>query len=76
MVTKLKLSTATPLLMVLTKATDSAAQPTNKLARPPKPLNKATISGIEVIATFLETTAPTRAPTTKPTAINSKLRIC
>jgi hypothetical protein len=29
----------------------SAAQPTSRLATPPEPLNSATISGIEVMAT-------------------------
>ena len=47
-----------------------AAQPTNKLAMPPDPLNKATISGIDVISIFWATTAPMIAPTNAAIAIH------
>ena len=48
---------------------ESAAQPTNSDAAPPKPLNSATISGIAVIATARAAMAPMAPPTTIPAAI-------
>ena len=49
--------------------------PTKRLADPPDPLNRATISGIEVIATKRDASAPTTAPIRTPRAINSKATI-
>ena len=43
-----------------------SAEPTKRLAIPPKPLNKATNSGIEVIFTKEAADAPTKIPNTKP----------
>ena len=48
----------------------SAAQPTNKLAIPPKPLNSATISGMAVICTKRAARPPIIAPTRKPITIH------
>ena len=50
----------------------SAAQPTNRLAIPPKPLNMATISGIAVMATRRAASAPITPPVTSPRAIQRK----
>ena len=47
-----------------------AAQPTNKLESPPKPLSSATISGIEVIAISLANRTPIIVPTSIPTIIH------
>ena len=41
-------------------------QAIKNVAKPPKPLNKATISGIEVILTFKAISAPTIAPVKIP----------
>ena len=43
----------------------NSATPTNRLAIPPKPLNKATNSGIEVILTSVEARTPTTNPPIK-----------
>ena len=51
---------------------NSAAQPTARLARPPKPLNSATISGIFVMATMRAASTPITVPITTPSAIHSK----
>jgi hypothetical protein len=40
----------------------NSAEPTKRLAMPPKPLNKATNSGIVVIFTIDAADAPTTAP--------------
>ena len=45
-------------------------QPTNKLAKPPKPLKRATSSGIPVICTRLAAINPTKPPITKPKVMN------
>ena len=43
---------------MLTPSPYSAAQPTSRLAAPPVPLNSATISGIDVMATSRAARAP------------------
>ena len=48
---------------------NSAAHPTSRLAMPPEPLNNATISGIDVMATRREARAPTKAPAAAAMAI-------
>ena len=48
----------------------SAAQPTSSEAMPPKPLNSATISGIEVILTSRAAAAPITPPAAKPITIH------
>ena len=53
----------------------SAAQPTMRLAIPPEPLNRATISGMLVISTFCAVMAPITAPMTAATRISSNVRI-
>ena len=53
----------------------SAAQPTMRLAIPPEPLKRATISGMLVISTFWAAMAPITAPTAAATKINWKERI-
>ena len=42
-------------------------------ARPPEPLNRATISGMPVIGTFLAAYKPIKPPTTNPAMITPKL---
>ncbi len=44
-------------------------QATSAEAPPPKPLNRATISGIAVISTLSAATVPTRPPTMRPVMI-------
>ena len=44
--------------------------PTNKLAKPPNPLKRATSSGIPVIWTRLAAINPTKPPITKPKVMN------
>ncbi len=51
----------------------SSPQPTSRLARPPKPLSSATISGIEVILTLSASGAPMPAPMARPIAIGTRL---
>ena len=46
-----------------------SAQPTSIEARPPEPLNSATISGIWVIFTTAAVHQPMAPPTTRPTMI-------
>ena len=46
-----------------------SAEPTKRLAIPPKPLKIATISGIEVIFTLVAAKKPTILPATKAPAI-------
>ena len=48
-----------------------SADPTSKLAIPPKPLNNATNSGIEVILTSEAAVAPTKIPNISPIASHS-----
>ena len=43
--------------------------------KPPTPLNRATISGIEVISTFFAAIPPIKPPTTIPAIISSKFKI-
>ena len=52
-----------------------AAQPTSKLAMPPNPLNRATISGILVICTIRAAVPPMMPPITMPMAIHWKSTI-
>ena len=51
------------------------AQATNRLAIPPTPLNKLTISGIDVIAIKRAAKIPTNVPANNANAIHSKLKI-
>ena len=50
------------LVKVLLSMLYNAAHPTMRLAMPPEPLNRATISGMLVISTFCATTAPMMPP--------------
>ena len=52
-----------------TRSSQNTERATRVDAPPPKPLKRATISGIEVIATFTAAMAPMRLPTTTPTRI-------
>ena len=69
--TERKIVTAVNVVTAPTPASapNSAAQPTRRLAIPPEPLNSATISGIAVMATRREATAPTKVPATAAMAI-------
>jgi len=46
-----------------------------KVAKPPKPLKRATISGIEVILTFTAITEPIKAPSKIPPSTTKGLTI-
>ena len=50
-----------------------SAVPTSRLATPPKPLKRATISGIAVMATRRAATMPTIAPSATPAASQRNL---
>jgi hypothetical protein len=58
--------------VIVAESGDNADHPTNNDAAPPRPLNNATISGIEVIATARAATAPMAPPTNIPATIQVK----
>ena len=53
------------------KGNKKAPIATNREDIPPNPLNKATVSGIDVIGTFLASKVPNKLPTKDPTRIHA-----
>ena len=54
------------------KGNKKAPIATNNEDIPPKPLNRATVSGIDVIGTFLASKVPNKLPTRDPIMIHAQ----